>query len=261
MEGLKGKRALVCGSSQGIGRACAQELARLGASVTLAARSESALKQAQDSLETESGARHGFIVADFSDPAALQQKVTDLVATTGPFQILVNNTGGPPSGPIIDAAPQDFVSAVTNHVCCNHILVQALLPGMKESGYGRIINIISTSVVAPIPGLGVSNTTRAAVANWARTVAGELGPFGITVNNVLPGFTDTDRLRSLLKKMADRTGKTEKQVVEDSQAKIPLRRFADPDEIAAVVGFLASPAASYVSGVNLPVDGGRTATQ
>jgi 3-oxoacyl-[acyl-carrier protein] reductase len=132
---------------------------------------------------------------------------------------------------------------------------------MRKSGYGRIINIISTSVLTPIRGLGVSNTTRAAVANWARTLADELGPFGITVNNVLPGYTSTARLSSLIQKAAATRGVTTAEVVSDWEATIPLRRFAEPAEIAAVVGFLAGPGAGYVSGVNLPVDGGRSAAQ
>jgi 3-oxoacyl-[acyl-carrier protein] reductase len=143
----------------------------------------------------------------------------------------------------------------------NQLLAQLLVPGMKERSYGRIINIISTSVIRPISGLGVSNTTRGAVANWGRTLAGELAPFGITVNNVLPGFTDTARLKSLLSKKAEKAGAPPDQFAKDVAASIPPQRFARPEEIANVVAFLASPAASYVNGVNLPVDGGRLAVQ
>lgn len=178
--------------------------------------------------------------------------------THGPVHILVNNTGGPPSGPLIEAEPQAFERAFANHVISNQLLVQAVLPGMKSSGYGRIINIISTSVKQPIPGLGVSNTIRAAVANWAKTLAGELGPFGITVNNVLPGYTDTARLGSLIQARAQRSGVPEDAVRREMISQIPLGRLARPEEIAAAVVFLASPDASYISGINLPVDGGRT---
>lgn len=258
---LTGKRALVCGSSQGIGRASAIELARRGASVVLAARDERDLQSVAASLATGDGRRHTYLAVDFSDPERLEEKVRAELSTNGPIQILVNNTGGPPSGPLLEASSDDFLSAITRHVLCNQLLVRALLPGMKASNYGRIINIVSTSVVLPIRGLGVSNTTRAAVANWARTLADELGPFGITVNNVLPGFTDTARLKSLLQKRADKAGVSLDDIVEQAKAGIPMKRFAEPSEIAAVVGFLASPAASYVSGVNLPVDGGRLAVQ
>lgn len=258
---LAGKRALVCGSSSGIGLACAKELAGAGAEITLVARSEGKLTKSIGELPTSGGQTHGYIAADFADPNALQAKVKDHIETVGAHVILVNNTGGPPSGPIVEAATDAFALAISNHVLCNQLLAQTLLPGMKEAGYGRIINIISTSVIQPISGLGVSNTTRGAVANWGRTWAGELAPLGITVNNVLPGFTDTGRLQSLFEKKAARLGTTADQVKADTMAVIPMKRFGAPREIGAVVAFLASPAASYVSGVNLPVDGGRTAVQ
>lgn len=258
---LAGKRALACGASQGIGRACAQELAEHGAAVTLLARNQDALCGAAAELSTRAGQTHDVLVADSTDPQGLAAKVRERIASHGPFHILVNNTGGPPSGPITEATTDAFAQAFSNHVLCNHLLVQAVVPGMKEAGYGRILNIISTSVVQPIQGLGVSNTTRGAVANWGRTWAAELAPFGITVNNVLPGYTDTERLKSLFEKKAARTGKTAAVVKAETIGAIPMQRLANPREIGAVVAFLASPAASYVTGVNLPVDGGRTAVQ
>jgi len=261
MGELDGRRALVCGSSQGIGKACAQELARRGATVTLVARVEEALQAAVAELSTDAGQKHGYIAADSSVPLALQARVAAVAARDGSFHILVNNTGGPPSGPILDAGPEQFIAAFASHLLCNQLLVQAILPGMRRSGYGRIINIISTSVLLPIRGLGVSNTTRGAVANWARTVAAEVAPFGITVNNVLPGYTDTARLGSLFEKKAERLGTTREAIEREVIASIPMQRLGAPAEIGAVVGFLASPAASYVTGVNLPVDGGRTAVQ
>ncbi len=258
---LSGKRALVCGGSRGIGKACALELARLGADVTVVARNEGVLKEVVAELAGAGGSNHRHIAADFADPAALQTKVADHVEQVGPITILVNNTGGPPSGPLLDATPEQFLGAISNHLICNQLIVQTLLPGMKSQGYGRIVNIISTSVIAPIKGLGVSNATRGAVANWGRTLAGELAPLGITVNNVLPGFTDTARLQSLFRAQAERMSKTLEEVQRNAIESIPMGRLGGAEEIGAVVAFLATPAASYVSGVNLPVDGGRTAVQ
>lgn len=258
---LAGKNALVGGASQGIGRACAIELARLGAAVTIMARDEKALAEVVAMLDVSAGQKHKFLAVDFSDPNALREQVSKHIQVNGPVQILVNNTGGPPHGALLDATPDQFLKAISDHVVCNQLLVQAVLPGMKTAGYGRIVNIISTSVVAPIKGLGVSNTTRGAVAQWARTLAGELAPLGITVNNVLPGYTATARLRTLFDAKAAKAGKTADEIERQTVDAIPMGRLADPAEIGAVVAFLASPAASYVTGVNLPVDGGRTAVQ
>lgn len=258
---LVGKNALVCGSSQGIGRACAVELARLGANVTLVARSESALQEACALLCTAPSQSHGYVVADFDDPPGLKSKIAPRLNEVGVFHVLLNNSGGPPAGPAMEADLDHFVAGFTRHLLCNQLLVQAVVPGMKKAGYGRIVNIISTSVIQPIAGLGVSNTTRGAVANWGRTLAGELARFGITVNNVLPGYTATDRLSSLFSRWASRDKVSEEEVQRRVEASIPAGRLADPREIGTVVGFLASPAASYVNGVNLPVDGGRTAVQ
>jgi len=258
-DDLKGRQALVCGSSQGIGRACAVELARRGAIVTLVARDARRMDEVRKSLAADHGGEHRTLCVDFREPESLRQAVEEHLKKWGTIQVLVNNTGGPPSGPITEADTLSFVTAYQMHIICNQQLVLALLPGMKADGFGRVVNIISTSVVQPIKGLGVSNTTRAAVANWARTMAGELGPFGITVNNVLPGFTATERLNSLIEATAKRQGVSTDAVVAEWKAGVPLGRFAEPAEIAAVVGFLASPAASYVNGVNLPVDGGRLA--
>jgi len=258
---LQGKNAYVCGSTQGIGRACAVALAEGGARVTLIARHEEALQITRDALNASPGQKHDYIVADFRDWRALQRITAEHARVNGPIHILINNTGGPAAGKAIEARPEEYESAFQQHILCNQGLVQAVAPSMREAGYGRIINIISTSVITPIRGLGVSNTIRGAVANWAKTLADELGPFGITVNNILPGFTATARLKSLLQGRASREGTTLEEIEERAKAQIPLRRLADPEEIASVVAFLASPAASYVSGVNLPVDGGRLAAQ
>lgn len=254
---LKGKNALVCGSSKGIGKAIAIELAALGANVTLVARSGDTLTAVKNELDKAQGQKHNFLVADFTDTTDLKKKVHNLV-NVKPIHILINNTGGPPGGAIVDAKVEEFLQAFNNHLICNHILAQTVIPKMKKAGFGRIINIISTSVKVPIPGLGVSNTTRGAVANWAKTMANELAEFGITVNNVLPGSTKTDRLSSIIENQAKKKGISVDENIEFWKAKVPMKRFAEPKEIANAVAFLASPAASYITGINVPVDGGRT---
>lgn len=254
---LSGKNALVCGSTQGIGKASAIEIAKLGANVTLVARNEEALRKTVSELDVTQKQKHSYIVADFTKSDELKIKIEEYTKKNT-THILVNNTGGPPGGPILDAKTEEFRQAFSNHLICNHILVQAVVPGMKKEKYGRIINIISTSVKQPIKGLGVSNTTRWAVASWAKTLAGELGPFGITVNNVLPGGTNTERLKSLLAIRAKKAGTTFSLEEKEWLKEIPAGRFAEASEIANAVAFLASPAASYINGINVPVDGGRT---
>jgi len=255
---LQDKTALVCGSTQGIGRAVAEELARLGAQVILLARDEAKLKEVAATLDRGQGQKHAYIVADSTHPQEMKEKVEEVVMTQT-VHILVNNTGGPPAGPVALARPEEFVQAFNNHLLCNHHLAQATLEGMKKAGYGRIINIISTSVKQPIPGLGVSNTIRAAVANWAKTLAGEVAKHGITVNNVLPGATKTQRLESIITNKSAKTGSPESDITHEMLAEIPAGRFGEAYEIANAVAFLSSPAAAYINGINLPVDGGRTA--
>ncbi|HEY9007057.1 MAG TPA: SDR family oxidoreductase [Ohtaekwangia sp.] len=254
---LTGKRAVVCGSTQGIGKAAALELALLGAHVTLIARNEEKLKSVMQELAVNKGQQHNYIVADFQDPDVLQQKVKQH-ATAQPVHILINNSGGPPAGQAIDAKLEDFLKAFSSHLLCNQVLVQAYTPAMKEAGYGRIINVISTSVKIPIRGLGVSNTTRGAVANWSKTLSLELGVFGITVNNVLPGSTMTGRLEEIINTRATKTGKSFDAVKKEMTEEIPMGRIGDASEVAAAIAFLATPAASYINGINVPVDGGRT---
>ncbi len=255
---LTGKIAIVCGSTQGIGKASAMELATLGASVILVARNEEALQKTLKELDTSRGQKHNFIAADFQFPDVLKEKVEIFLLKNSPVHILVNNTGGPPSGLIVNAKAEDFLQAINNHLICNHILAQAVIGGMKILGYGRIINVISTSVKIPLKNLGVSNTARGAVASWAKTLSNELAPFGITVNNILPGLTLTGRLESLIENTSKATGQSIEKVKEGMKSEIPFGRFADASELANVVAFLASPAASYLTGVSIPVDGGRT---
>lgn len=256
---LAGKKAFVCGSTQGIGKAAALELADLGASIVLLARNEDALRRVKDELNAAQNQRHDYIVADFSTPENVQSRVAEyLAADQSPVHILINNTGGPAAGKAIDADLHEFISAFQTHLICSQILAQALADRMKAANYGRIINVISTSVKQPIAGLGVSNTIRGAVAAWAKTLAGELGEFGITVNNVLPGFTKTARLSAIIDNKAGKTGDSTADVEAAMQSEVPAQRFGEPAEIAAAIAFLASPAASYINGINLPVDGGRT---
>ena len=255
---LKNRQAIVCGSTQGIGKAIAIELANLGASVTLVARNEDALKATKQELSTNAGQLHSYLCVDFGNPQELKQIVEAYLQRQPNVHILINNTGGPPSGPIAAAKTEEFISAFNNHLICNHILVQACIEHMKNAKYGRIINIISTSVKQPLANLGVSNTIRAAVANWSKTLAGELGKFNITVNNVLPGATATVRLKTIIENKSNKTGHALDSVTNEMISEIPMGRFAEASEIANAVAFLASPAASYINGINLPVDGGRT---
>ena len=254
---LEGKYAVICGSTQGIGLAIAEELALLGANCTLVARNEESLKTAVHSLDIALRQQHNYLVADFSNPSDVKAVIEKHTANNK-VHILVNNTGGPAAGPIIEAAEEAFLNTFNQHLICNHILAKAVVPSMKSEGYGRIINIISTSVKIPLKNLGVSNTIRGAVASWAKSMANELGEFHITVNNVLPGFTSTQRLSSLVDNMAKK-GNTLVGIIEKNmKEEVPAKRFADASEVAAVAAFLASPAASYVNGVSIPVDGGRT---
>ena len=255
---LTSKHALVCGSSQGIGKACAIALAELGANVTLFARNEQRLNEVLTRLDISKGQEHQVLVADFSIPDNVKRVLNAHIDAGNSYDILINNTGGPAPGPAHLADTDAFENAFSQHLLTNHHLVQAVLPHMKDAQFGRIINVISTSVKQPIMGLGVSNTIRGAVASWAKTLAGELGPWGITVNNVLPGATATARLDAIIEGKAKKQGISIEQAVENEKAQIPMRRFADPAEFASAVAFLASPSAGYITGINLPVDGGRT---
>lgn len=253
---LTGKHALVCGGSVGIGYATAVELALLGATVTLLARSEDALRAACATLSCTQAQQHGYLVADMADSAGLQVHVNALAARQ-PVHILINNTGGPPGGPAHSATPAAYWDAFQKHLIAGQTLVQALLPGMRAAGWGRIVNVISTSVYEPIPNLGVSNTIRGAVASWAKTLSRELGGAGITVNNVLPGYTRTQRLEQILRDRSTASGKSQEDVAAGMLATVPVARFAQAPEIAGVIAFLCAPVAAYVNGQSIAVDGGR----
>ncbi len=254
---LDGLHALVGGGNQGIGHATAVEMAKLGASVTLLARDKVKLEQALAALDLSQGQSHQVLVADMADTAALQQAIAAHMARNE-VDILVNNTGGPPPGLAHEAAIEAYASAFRLHLLAFQTLVLAVVPGMKERKQGRVINVISTSVKVPLPNLGVSNTVRGAVAQWSKTLANELGPYNITVNNVLPGATATGRLEAIIANKGRKEGVSGQVVASEMLQEIPLRRFAEPAETAAAICFLAGPSAAYITGVNLPVDGGRT---
>lgn len=253
---LTGKHALVCGASEGIGRATAHELALLGASVTVLARRAEALQEVVGALPRNGAQAHDWIVADVSKTDDLRAQVQAL-AGAAPVHILVNNTGGPPGGPAHSADVAAFLDAFNKHLVANQVLVQAVLPGMQADGWGRIVNVVSTSVKEPIAGLGVSNTVRGAVAGWAKTLSRELAPHGITVNNVLPGYTETGRIDQIVRDRAKTQEKSEDAIIAAMRAGVPAGRFARPEETGGVIAFLCSPAAAYVNGVSLAVDGGR----
>ncbi len=254
---LSNRVAIVCGSTQGIGRSAALGLAKMGANVIAVARNENKLRGLVEELKAINDAGHSYVTADFSNPGGLNEALATGIKSEK-IDILINNTGGPPGGLAIDAYPDDFRSAFEMHLICNQVLAKFSVPRMKKSGYGRIINIISTSVKQPLANLGVSNTIRGAVANWSKTLANELGQFNITVNNVLPGPTDTARLTAIAQKKADSSGKTPDEIITAMGNATPMNRIGTPEEVANAVCFLASPAASYINGINLPVDGGRT---
>lgn len=253
---LAGRWALVGGASQGIGQAAARALAEAGARVILMSRRSDVLEQVRASLPDAK--EHRVLAVDLERLEDVSTAVSRLAADVGPITIWVNNTGGPKAGPLSEASPDEMERAFRGHLMASQVILRALLPGMKSENYGRIINVLSTSVKVPIPNLGVSNIMRAGMASWAKTLSLELGAFGITVNNILPGFTETPRLESLIGGAASKTGKSEEDVRKEWLATIPARRIGDPAETAAAITFLASPAAGYISGTSLPVDGGRT---
>lgn len=255
---FKAKRAVICGASRGIGKAIAIRLAKQGMDTLLIARDAHALKEVADTLDISQGQEHKCAAVDFMNPQDVKVKVSEFINNSSPYHILINNTGGPSPGPLVDAELQELADAFTMHILTSQTLMQLVVPGMQQAGHGRIVNIISTSVKEPIEGLGVSNTIRGAMGNWSKTLSTELGSKGITVNNVLPGFTMTDRLTSIIDTKSVTAGVPNDIMEERMKMFVPARRFAEADELAATVAFLCSDEAGYINGVNLPVDGGRT---
>jgi 3-oxoacyl-[acyl-carrier protein] reductase len=255
---LTNRTALVCGASQGLGLASATELALMGANVIAASRNEAKLRRAIEIFDTSKGQKHGLLVLDLSNPDEVKHIVSAFLEKGNVIHILVNNAGGPPSAPMIETDIAEIENAFRTHVISSHLLAQLAFPGMKAAGFGRIVNITSASVKQPINGLGISNLVRAAVANWAKPLANEISSFGITINNVLPGYTRTDRLDYLFSKQATAQGVDKEAVFQRMAATIPIGRLGEPSEFGAAVAFLCSPAAAFINGINLPVDGGRT---
>jgi len=257
MNALKNKYALVGGASQGLGAACANALAAAGATVIIFARTEDKLKQVVAHLPSPLQQKHSYLVIDTNHLSASKKIITQLLEQIKTIHILVNNTGGPATGPLYATSTDDLSDAFTSHLLHAHQLVQLLLPGMRAENFGRIINVLSVSIKEPIDDLGISNTIRAGMANWAKTLSRELGPWGITMNNVLPGFTNTERLDYLFTNRAEKAGLTKEEIRKNIENSIPIKRLGEPEEFAAAVCFLASPAAGFINGINLPVDGGQ----
>ncbi len=253
---LSGKKALICGGSRGLGLASAIELAHLGAEITLLARTEKLLQENVAILKSISNLNHDYLIGDLSDLENLEPVIVKYLEDAS-WQILLNNTGGPPGGNLIDANPTDLVIAFKRHIVASQQLMQWILPGMKAEDYGRIINIVSTSVRQPIKSLAVSNTIRGAMASWSKTLSNELAETGITVNCILPGTTSTERIEEILHSRMKIYGYTYEEARNLMMQEIPMGRFAEPKEIGQVVAFVASPAASYMTGTVIPVDGGK----
>lgn len=254
MIDLSGKKALVCGASKGIGYAIAKKMAELNAEVTIMSSNENNLKSAIKKLNNKN--KHKYIAVDFNEYKLVEEKVKEKIDAGNYYDILINNSGGPTPGLLLEADIADFTAAFNRHLFASHLISKLLIPKMKENNFGRIINIISISVKEPVENLGVSNTLRGAMNSWSKTLSKEVGKFGITVNNLLPGYTETERLQNLLTKNADKEGKTYYEIAKKIINKIPLGRLGQSEDLANIAAFLASEYASYITGVNIPVDGG-----
>jgi len=254
---LKNKTACVFGGSGGIGKAIAIELSKAGANILLIGRNSLRLNRALDELFKQNGQTHDCVVIDMG-------RSDDLLSAFKSYpnlksiDIIINNSGGPPSGPAHLAETDEYIAAFKQHLIAAQTVLKLTVQFMKQNNFGRIINIVSTSVKQPIPGLGVSNTIRGAVANWSKTLSLELAPFGITVNNILPGATKTGRLTEIINNKANKSNSSLEEVEKEMKEVIPIGRFAEPKEIAYTALFLSSDYAAYITGINVPVDGGRT---
>jgi 3-oxoacyl-[acyl-carrier protein] reductase len=254
--GLRGKVALVAASSQGLGRAIAEELASEGAALVLCARGEPALREVKDALVKAHGVKVTAVPADLTQLDDVRRVVEAGRREHGTIDVLVTNTGGPPSGPFASHGPEAWDAAVRLLLRSAIELTRAVLPGMQERRWGRIVNVTSMAAKQPVDGLILSNSIRAAVTGMARTLANEVAAQGITVNNVLPGYTRTDRLVELSEAMAKAEGRAPADVVARWEALTPARRLGEPRELAALVAFLVSERAAYITGQSIAVDGG-----
>lgn len=254
--GLKGRVALVCGSSQGLGRAIADALAAEGADLVINSRSAEKLDAVRSQIAEATGAQVVAVSADLTDPAGVEELVSTAKDAFGKIDILVTNTGGPPAGTFEDHSAAVWRDAIAQNFESVVNLTRAVLPGMKERRWGRIVNVTSISVKQPVAGLILSNSIRACVTGFAKTVSNEVAPYNVTVNNVLPGFTRTERLIHLAEAVAEREGITVEGAYEGWEAEIPMGRLADPPELGAVAAFLCSQQASYITGQSIAVDGG-----
>lgn len=257
---LKGKKALIGGSSRGIGRAVAVQLAESGAAVTVMARSGDALRDLVANLPANHGQQHGFLTVDFADLRGYEHIISTFLSKN-PVDILVNNTQGPPSGTSLEMDTEDYQQAFDILFKTVHLTTRLALPHMKKQNWGRIINVASISVREPLPYLALSNTIRAAVATWAKTLARDVAPFGITVNTVLTGYFDTERIARLNSKKAETLQIPEDQVRSEMEATVPVGRIGKPEEYGYLVAFLASEQAAYLTGTAIPLDGGLLKSQ
>jgi len=253
---LSGKHALIFGASKGIGAATAKMMASAGADVTICARNQDSLDKLTSELVNLGEGQHNSRVVDLEDLDKLDHVVAEILENLGSVHILINNSGGPPGGPLLDNSVEDFHAPFTRHLHAAHKITKKLVPVMEQQGYGRIIQVISTSVKEPIPNIGLSNTLRGAMASWAKSLSRELAPC-ITINNVLPGFTATGRLDNLANTINKKTGKSHQEIHEGWISQVPIERLVDPLETASAITFLAMPASGAIRGVSLAVDGGR----
>ncbi|MEW6265860.1 MAG: SDR family oxidoreductase [Thermodesulfobacteriota bacterium] len=254
--GLTGRIALVCGGSKGLGRAAATALAKEGAKVIIAARGQEALNQAAADITNLTGAEVTPVSADLSDPEQARLLARSALSAWGRVDVLINNAGGPPAGLFLDFSDQDWEAAIRLNFLSAVVLTRELVPGMKERRWGRVINFTSIAVKQPIDGLILSNAVRAAVHGWAKSLSNELAAFGVTVNNVLPGYTLTERVRNLSLTLGRQRGVSPEKIIEEYEAQIPMNRLGRPEDFGHLAAFLASDLAGYITGASIPIDGG-----
>ena len=257
---IKNKNAIVCASSQGLGKAAAMELASEGVNIVISSRSEQDLLNVKEEIETSSSVKVISVVADLNKPENIDNLYNKAHSELGPIDILVNNAGGPPPSNFESLNDEDWLKAFNLTMMSSIRLSKLVLPGMKKKNWGRIINISSVSVKTPVPGLFLSNSLRMGVLGWSKALSDEVAPKGITVNSVCPGSTRTSRITKILKSQSESTGRALEEIESVAAAKIPMLRIGEPKELAALIAFLASERASYMTGLAIQVDGGSART-